>query len=213
MKKYTIITLIILLTPILLTSQSIFLEKGTSAGSLEVGIGNVEEEAFYNIHGSYSLKGIIDFTLTYEKSDFDEDAKLNKLRFGTDYLILKQGSQMPVNWNIGGSYSFGSISDEEYAALGVDLSINELRLSTGVSRVIKTFILIAPYASIDYNRLTATATYGEDSESESDSGINYTVGAHLGIYAGRNLITLNPYFSFGYFSSAGLRLSFVINSK
>ncbi|MBT8229764.1 MAG: hypothetical protein KJO50_05845, partial [Bacteroidia bacterium] len=78
MKKYTIITLIILLTPILLTSQSIFLEKGTSAGSLGVGIGNVEEEAFYNIHGSYSLKGIIDFTLTYEKSDFDEEAKLNK---------------------------------------------------------------------------------------------------------------------------------------
>jgi hypothetical protein len=155
------------------------------------------------------LKGRTDFSLTFQKSDFDGDGDLNRLRLGADYLILKQGRNFPLNWNAGGSYSFGSVSDEELSALGVDLSVNELRLSTGFSRVIRSFIVFAPYATVDYNRITAKASYNGDSESETESGVNYTVGGHLGFNLGDNLVTLNPFYSFGYFQMVGVRLSFI----
>jgi hypothetical protein len=213
MKKYAFITMLILMFPLLSNSQSIFLDQGTNAGSLGIGIGNMEDVTFYTIQGSYSLKGRTDLSLAYEKSEFGFDSDLNKLSLGANYLILKQGSNFPLNWNLGGSYSFGSVSDEELSALGTDLSINEVVLSTGFSRVIRSFLLFAPYATVDYNRITAKASYNGDSESESESGINYTVGGHLGFHLGDNLVTLNPFYSFGYFQMVGVRLSFILNAK
>jgi hypothetical protein len=209
MKKYVFITLMILMLPMLSISQSIFLDEGTNAISLGVGAGNMEDLTFYSIHGSYSLKGRTDFTLTFQKSDFDGDSDLNRLRLGADYLILKQGNSFPLNWNAGASYSFGSVSGEEFSNLGVDLSVNELRLSSGFSRVFRSFLVFAPYATVDYNRITAKASYNGDSESETESGVNYTIGGHLGFNLGDNLVTLNPFYSFGYFQMVGVRLSFI----
>ncbi len=210
MKTCILTTLLAILIPITTYSQSIFLDQGTNGAAVGFGLGNVEEESLYAVSGSYSLKGKTDFSLNYLSYNLGYDNKFNSIILGVEHLLLKQKSGTPINVHLGANYRLGSIVGDELTDFGVDISASGFAFNGGISRSFGSSFRIVPFAMAQYQRLTLKSTYMDESESDSDSAIHFTVGSHLALKIGSHLAAMQPYFTFGDSEEVGLRFSFVL---
>lgn len=188
--------LLIIVLPMILFSQGIYLNKGQSGFGATAGFGTNEDLNLLIGGIGYSYSGIFDVGLSYGRAISKDEPKmtLNSFMPSVDIHLIKQNESLPISLAVNGIYSIGNTKSDLFDLY--DVTVTNSGYSVGgyvYSEIVLGGFSIIPMLGFSYQSVTVKMEddFGSSIE-EDDTNSVFDFSLPFVFQINNNKLSLSP---------------------